>query len=299
MAVLILSDSTDLTTCQVIDWLRVLGHDFVRMGISELHTKCQLTIDFTGKSVLYHKGQRIGSIWFRRNDDDASVLRTIKSNIIRKLARRKIEETRTVNSILDYGDIFWLSHPRSESINKLRVIQRANALHIRIPPTIVTNTKRDLISFIAQHDIVISKAVSENLSITDIGSRQLYRQAVVLLDSNNTQSIPNKFHSSMFQKFIHKQYDVRIFFLDGKIYSMAIFSHSHDYREAYSSNRNVPYTLPNEEQNKVAILMRDLGLNIGCIDMIMGTDGQLYLLEVNPNGQFGDMSLDCNYHLER
>ena len=45
--------------------------------------------------------------------------------------------------------------------------------------------------------------------------------------------------------------------------------------------------------------MRDLGLNIGCIDMIMGTDGQLYLLEVNPNGQFGDMSLDCNYHLER
>ncbi len=43
--------------------------------------------------------------------------------------------------------------------------------------------------------------------------------------------------------------------------------------------------------------MDKIGLNCGSIDMIRGTDGKYYFLEVNPNGQFGMVSSPCNLGL--
>lgn len=299
MAVLILSDRTDLTTCQVMDWLWAKGHDFVRAGISELHRDSELVIDFDDGTTLLHNGQRIGCIWFRRNDDDTAALRTMEGKNQRRLEQRKIEEARAVNSILDCGDVPWLSYPRSEGINKLEVLRQAKSVGLNIPPTVVTNTKSVLVGFIEQHGRAVAKAATENLTITDMSIGRAYHQPVVLLDIDDASSISSRFYTTVFQKFIDKQYDIRTFFLDGKFYSMAIFSPSHDYRENYMTNRNVPYILPSSEQELLLNLMHKMGLNTGSIDMVMGKDGLYYFLEVNPNGQFGDVSQACNYYLER
>ena len=62
-------------------------------------------------------------------------------------------------------------------------------------------------------------------------------------------------------------------------------------------NRYEPYNLPKKVEIKLKVLMEQLGLNTGSIDMIKALDDNYYFLEVNPSGQFGMTAMPCNYPL--
>ena len=47
------------------------------------------------------------------------------------------------------------------------------------------------------------------------------------------------------------------------------------------------------------MLMHDLELNTGSIDLVLGQDGKYYFLEVNPCGQYRMTSDPCNYYLDK
>ena len=86
---------------------------------------------------------------------------------------------------------------------------------------------------------------------------------------------------------------------------MAIFSQNDeqtqlDYRNynRVKPNRNIPYILPKDIETKLQKLMDKLDLNTGSIDMMVTTEGEYVFLEVNPTGQFGWVSENCNYYLE-
>ena len=90
-----------------------------------------------------------------------------------------------------------------------------------------------------------------------------------------------------------------------QFFPMAIFSQKDkktqlDYRNYNQEkpNRNIPYILPNKIQDKLQLLMDKLGLDSGSIDMIVTPEGEYVFLEVNPTGQFGWVSVNCNYYLE-
>ncbi len=83
---------------------------------------------------------------------------------------------------------------------------------------------------------------------------------------------------------------------------MAIFSQFDnatkvDYRK-YTNNRNVPFNLPQIVEKKIVNLMNLLSLDSASLDLIKGLDGMYYFLEVNPSGQFGNVSYFCNYYIE-
>ena len=88
--------------------------------------------------------------------------------------------------------------------------------------------------------------------------------------------------------------------------SVAIFSQADDqtkvdYRKynLKTPNRVIPYQLPAEIEHKLALLNERLGLNTGSIDLIVDREGQFYFLEVNPTGQFQDLSESCNLSIDR
>ena len=45
--------------------------------------------------------------------------------------------------------------------------------------------------------------------------------------------------------------------------------------------------------------MKRLDYQVGLIDLIKGIDNNYYFLEVNPSGQYSDMSEYCNLYLEK
>ena len=87
---------------------------------------------------------------------------------------------------------------------------------------------------------------------------------------------------------------------------MAIFSQNDpqtqmDFRryQFEKPNRYVPYKLPKVLEGQLSALMQALDLDTGSIDLIRASDGRFVFLEVNPVGQFGMVSVPCNYYLEK
>ncbi|WP_238586871.1 hypothetical protein [Chryseobacterium sp. Leaf405] len=111
------------------------------------------------------------------------------------------------------------------------------------------------------------------------------------------------FFITFFQEKIEKDFEIRSFYLKGEIWSMAIFSQNDDNTKVDSRkyngkiiNRNVRYNLPKDLEEKIILLMNKLDLSSGSLDFIK-SGNKFYFLEVNPVGQFGNVSFYCNYDL--
>ena len=105
---------------------------------------------------------------------------------------------------------------------------------------------------------------------------------------------------------MEKAFEIRAFYLAGRVWAMAIFSQAEertalDFRnyDAQRPSRTVPYRLPDPVVGAIGRLMRSLGLSSGALDLIRTPEGRHVFLEVNPAGQFGMVSGPCNYHLEK
>jgi glutathione synthase/RimK-type ligase-like ATP-grasp enzyme len=62
-------------------------------------------------------------------------------------------------------------------------------------------------------------------------------------------------------------------------------------------NRTVPYKLSSELMEKLTLLMNDLHMESGSIDIVVTKDKRFVFLEVNPVGQFAQVTGPCNYNL--
>ncbi len=87
---------------------------------------------------------------------------------------------------------------------------------------------------------------------------------------------------------------------------MAIFSQQNeqtalDFRhyDKERPNRNVPFKLPADLEEKLLELAKLFKMNSCSFDLIYGIDKEYHFLEVNPVGQFGMTSFPCNYNVEK
>ena len=57
------------------------------------------------------------------------------------------------------------------------------------------------------------------------------------------------------------------------------------------------HVLPNKMERRLILLLRNLGLHYGCIDLRQRPDGTYVFLEVNPAGQFLFIEIDTGQPL--
>lgn len=193
------------------------------------------------------------------------------------------------------------------ALNKLVVLDLASKFKIKIPKTIICNSKKELISFIdSVKDEVIAKSIYEPILTNDHKLSEYFTSFTILLNGKNLAKIPNNFAPSLIQERIHKEFEIRSFYINGLFYSMAIFSQKNlktqvDFRhyDFDIPNRSVPFQLPHLIEKKIHKLFKALGLNTGSVDLIKSQKGEFVFLEINPMGQFGMVSYPCNYQLEK
>lgn len=198
-----------------------------------------------------------------------------------------------------------LGNFRKVRINKLEVLKMAKSCSIEIPASIITGQKTDVQNFMLKKGNLITKAISEIFDVKTKSDNQtnLYINYTQEITELVLGEMPESFSYSLFQEKLDKEIEIRTFFLDGKCYSMAIFSQldkqtSVDFRK-YSNNRRVPYKLPCELESNILKLMANLELNTGSVDIVKTKDGRYVFLEVNPTGQYGMVSDPCNYYLDK
>lgn len=322
--ILILSQSAmEPTTEEVMDWLEALGGRAVRLNGADLDGDAALCFRVDGAEAFLGFAAdgfelplaETGAVWFRRwlldrRHEMTSLLDepTADNHQLHYELRRHLTlESRKLSDFVfsRFADRPWLSHPRQASLNKLDVLTRAARAGFPTPATLVTTEREELRRF---RDRVNGRLITKPIGEVDMfleGERSHFLFTVAL-DAAAIDALPERFGPSLFQELVEKDYELRIFYLDGECHAMAIFSQADartrtDFRHYNRErpNRNVPYTLAPETAARIRALMDDLGLETGSIDLLQARDGREVFLEINPVGQFGMVSKPCNYRLEK
>jgi ATP-GRASP peptide maturase of grasp-with-spasm system len=321
--ILILSQASgEPTTEAVMDWLESLGASFFRLNGEDVDGDAGLRIELSGEQVeiAFENGETalpleaVSAVWYRRwkhreRFAAAPLLPEgvpdpgrIAFKIVNNLGHEVWKVSDFLTSHLDGRP--WLSHPRRDEPNKLRVLELARRHGLETPATLVTTSRRELERFAREHGRIITKCIgdADYFPVED----RVYMFYTAEVGPDDIAALPDRFFPSLFQAAVDKRYELRVFYLDGACHSMAIFSQLDaqtqvDFRRYNQKrpNRTVPYRLAPEVEEKIGLLMRDLGLETGSLDFLRAPDGRLVFLEVNPIGQFGMVSHPCNYFLER
>lgn len=303
--ILISSEVNDFSTNDVIDWFI-----FKSIPFSRVNKEDDCVIKFNEKNILIIVNNEttvdtslLKSFWYRRG------MIKIKSRNIKNinlLVDYSVQEEEILNQYLNNKlgckklNSFYTTYP-----NKLLVNQFASEIGINVPKTHILDNKKDIVNVLKQYPL-ITKGVTQSSTFKNYNTYECYMSYTNRVTEEILEKIPDIFFPSLFQEEIKKAYELRIFFLNDKFWSMAIFSQKDiktevDFRRYNSNNpnRTVPYKLKNRIEQKLYKLMRKLNLNSGSIDMLVEKESnKLYFLEVNPIGQFAMTSYPCNYNIE-
>lgn len=292
-----------------MDYIKILGGECIRINSFDLldnPIKISINEDFLEYNGLVINPQEIGSVWFRK-------FGFFRKSIQYRRMQRFLEPTAQSYIATEFSKVieafeyyfnssFWLTVPKNISLNKFVVLKQAQQVGLSVPPTYITNRLEELIKIKDVEDELISKSIYDPLIIHSNGKN--YTMYTTLIEEEHLHKIPDHFLPSMIQKAIPKQFEVRVFFLMGKCYSMAIMSQDDkdtetDYRKYNFDNPNrfLPFQLPEDIEKKIVDLMARLSLNTGSIDFILTPENEYIFLEVNPTGQFGMVDYSCNYGL--
>ena len=317
--IFILTNETDESTHHVIDWLNNLTEDYFRInGGSLLEHNLVVKLDKTAEKVKFSiilndkKKREITSdcckvVWYRRWAIPKNFVQDYRLSSVNYQITRYIQIQ--FNSLFEMlcnslSQSKWLNHPSDLKLNKLLVLEKASELGLIIPETIICTNKKELEQFQELHSNIITKSISDVAFFYNGGNKYgLYTSEIA---KGDIEVIEESFFPSLVQKKINKVYEIRIFYLDGLFYSMAIFSQNcedtkTDFRQKSNTKpiRTVPYLLPKSVEKILHKLMKALKMSCGSIDMIKDLNGNYIFLEINPVGQFGMVSFPCNYFLEK
>lgn len=299
----IISEDADLTTDLVVEWVISQKTRFVRFNDSAF-TNCS----------SFLSGSDVTKIWIRRGFPNF-LPDMIKKNYTNNLffSSYIINEVQTYKIYLEYklkqqlGKRLIGSYKKEIlECNKLINLDIAKRIGFKIPTSIITNSKKELLDFFVKHNKkIITKDLRSPVSII-VKNKVFDSTGVNLVSEVMLEKLFDEFAPIYAQSYIEKKYEVRVFVFCDKLYAMAIFSQNDkqtqvDYRNYNDEkpNRCIPMVLPSEIQELVFKFMKEVDMDTGSIDFIVNKDNEFFFLEINPMGQFHWLSANCNYYIEK
>jgi ATP-GRASP peptide maturase of grasp-with-spasm system len=277
-------------------------------------------LSVTGDSIVFEvdgvdvNASELTTVWYRKgrhwlcNLYRASPIAHEPALSLHMETKLRMEETRLSQYVHEFIQLHgWcLGSADKGDLNKLTVLGAAASVGLRVPRFLVSSSTRALAAEVGSVPSV-TKAISDGLYLFDdtLGSRGFYSYTE-RVTREDLEDLPMTISPSLVQEEIRKRFDVRVFYLEGRIWAMAIFSQNDvrtqvDFRKYNDAcpNRTVPYRLPQEIETRLDALFQALDLKTGSADLVVDEEGEHVFLEINPVGQFGMVSEPCNYYLER
>ena len=302
---LIFKDEEDQTSNLSVDWLikfsvkyLIINND--NLVVSQL-TVCSEQTDFelSNRDVALRFSDitsywmRRGGLYFKHND---SGMPLSKQNYLRGESNT-LQESIMALIYSKHG----IGRIELNETNKIYNLTIAVQYGLQVPHTLVSSFKSVLEQALDQ-GAYCTKAIRQGY-YTD--GAYAFNGSTVLAKNKDVSKLNNITWPSLLQEYQEKRYELRIFYLDGDFYTSVIFSQNDeqtkvDFRHYNNArpNRTPPYQLPKHIEGKLHRLMQKLTIKCGSIDMVVNTKNEFVFLEVNPFGQFQQVSYPCNYYLE-
>jgi MvdC family ATP-grasp ribosomal peptide maturase len=196
-------------------------------------------------------------------------------------------------------DARWVNEIQQEraSENKLRQLRLAAQAGLRIPRTLVTNDPAEVRQFFDETEgRMIAKLLRPLTVSMNADSLFVHTSRVREEDLADAETLR---HSPMvFQELIPKAFELRVAWVAGEAFSGALdasgtSSAQTDWRRAAPQEcRWRKGELPVVVLKGLRVLMSELGLVFGAIDLICTPAGEYVFLEVNPGGEWGMLERD-------
>jgi len=326
MILIISHNFIDEPSNDIIDWLRYLKHNnFTRINGENYYMNSNYSISVNDGIVWSKKGYTIAgdinTVFYRRWNQNHEKISLYENFIERNFSKKDVllvqdflshigsEYNNSINalfSVFGYGDQYWLPNIQitRNGINKTDALKIAQKNGIKIPDTLITTLKKDVIKFKDKHKNIITKPIKD-VSFIAYNNIELKMYTKTVSDGD-IENMPETFFPCLYQNQIDKAFELRVFFIEDSYYSMAIFSQEDDKTKVdfrnynlKKPNRNIPFSLPKNIESKLKKTMNELGLNTGSIDLIIDNENNYIFLEVNSVGQLGMVSEGGNYNLEK
>ncbi len=319
--ILIISDNDDNSTNDVIDWLIYKNIAFCRINRTDAfdlnyvileNGKYDFEIISVDKKIKIKLSELTG-YWYRRgylNLHFKNVLQTSKYEYENNLFYQALNNYLTEENKIIVDCIYELLQKLQGfgkfyegNTNKLVNLLVAESVGLKIPETIVSKKKDALLDFNNKSNTgLITKSLNQSGGLS--WHNQLMHGLTEVVISNDIEKTKSNWPSFL-QRKINKLYEIRLFYLDKKIFAAAIFSQSNmktnvDFRnyDKEKPNRVVPYILPGVIQQQIIRFMENIDMKSGSIDLVVDQNNNYVFLEVNPIGQFAQVSIPCNYYIE-
>jgi ATP-GRASP peptide maturase of grasp-with-spasm system len=315
--IVIISSQNDASTNDIIFWLKSANKKFIRVNEEDLIKEVSYSSSgicvktSTNKVINLHD---VTGYWYRRGHLRYLINQNIllesrySCTIINGVKSFKEGE---INKLLNYIYIYLDQNSKSLTsyfqvdTNKLHILEEAKKCGLLVPNTSISTSREELKKIVDTHHPCITKPINEIFFVNE--NNTSYRSLTVPVTLKDVDEIESDvIFPMLIQEGIQKKLEIRVFFLLGVCYSMAIFSQSDsttvdDFRNynREKPNRCVPFTLPLQISYKINLLMNKLGYKTGSIDFLLDNKHDYYFLEINPVGQFGMVSFPCNYNIEK
>lgn len=319
--ILIISSEDDRTTLNVQKWLAHFNEEYLVINesakivlnkyiLSNALEEVELLINSYGIVDKIINLSDVGAVWYRRGTFKLNFQKYIDNNdgldLELDLNKYLYKEIEIINSSIRriFSEIGSINSEIDVKINKITALSVAKANGLDVPETFISSSVKNIHSYFKYRKNVITKPINNGFILTN--NCEISGGTVKVVNTNLPNFENEYIFPSLFQENLEKEYELRIFFVFNEYYSSAIFSQSSkktkvDFRNYDSKNQNrvVPYNLPKDIEFKLIKTMQDMNLNSGSIDMVVTKDNRFVFLEVNPIGQFEQVSQPCYYYLER
>lgn len=303
--IFIISESNDLLTLHVINYLNKIKATFVRIDLDIHYVGFDFCLNYLPTSIItiiynnsLYKLKSHDSVWFRRGNISSYL--HLNNNSHFKYREYIASEKKALETFLyNYlnKNCFVLGNPLRFDCSKLEVLYNALICQLKIPLTFLTFSRESLIRSGLQQ--FASKPIGDIL-FQAIGHKMHH----TFVEKYDIEHLNDFFGNSLFQEVVHAVAEVRVLSITDKIYSSHLLINENrkhlDMRHfsnlTYKYNKiDISLTI----KNKIIQLNHLMESNFSIIDFLVDENGNYFLIDYNMCGQYDEIrdlyptEIDC------
>ena len=281
--ILIITHKEDYTSDFIINKLNQRNIKYKRLNCEDIIENI-FTVD-KNLNFTFDGETSFTSVWFRRTK-----LPNIEhQNITEKLYLLNEYEALLKNLFFTIN-AKWVSDPYSiyQAENKLYQLKIASDLGFKIPNTLVTNSKENLKKFYFENSKnVIIKPLSQSKINNDNETEFIFTN--ILKEEHINQIDVYDLTPCIYQERIEKAIELRVTVVGENVFSAGVNSQTLETTKTDWRKDKLEFFIedvPTKIKEKCILLVKNLNLKFGAIDLIKDKNDNYIFLEINPNGQW-------------
>ena len=290
--------STDLVCCEFerrgLNYLRLNRDQFLQYQIEYNLQDDAMEISFDSDTFSVD-ASTLKSVFFRA---PVFLRNTNKQHSLNDQVYRS-QWSSFIRNMIVFTNALWMNHPVStyRAENKLYQLKLAKEYGLTTPVTWVANHASSHIKPKANY---IIKSIDTALFHD---SQQEYFTYSTQMSGQELIESELRLAPVIIQEFLSNKTDIRATIVDNAIFAAAITTEGRsiegDWRKTNKDKLTyTPIELPQQICNQLLKLMHALSLSFGGVDLAL-VGGQYYFIEVNPTGEWGWLSTNSIFPIEK